>query len=68
LYSFGCLAGIVEANSDALSECKEKYPDARTFAGIRDAINEVQYKKVINKMVKCIGPAAAPFLAAAKTL
>jgi UDP-2-acetamido-3-amino-2,3-dideoxy-glucuronate N-acetyltransferase len=40
LHSLGCLAGIVEANSDALSECKEKYPDVRTFASIRDAINE----------------------------
>jgi UDP-2-acetamido-3-amino-2,3-dideoxy-glucuronate N-acetyltransferase len=40
LHSLACLAGIVEANSDALSECKEKYPDTRTFASIRDAINE----------------------------
>jgi UDP-2-acetamido-3-amino-2,3-dideoxy-glucuronate N-acetyltransferase len=39
LHSLGCLAGIVEANSDALFECKEKYPDVRTFASIRDAIN-----------------------------
>ena len=40
LHSLGCLAGIVEANSDALPECKEKYPDVRTFASIRDAIKK----------------------------
>ena len=40
LYGLGCLAGIVEANSDVRAEFKEKYPDIMTFANIRDAIRE----------------------------
>ena len=40
LHDLGFLAGIVEANSDVRAECREKYPDVKTFAGIRDAIKE----------------------------
>ncbi|MEA1934995.1 MAG: Gfo/Idh/MocA family oxidoreductase, partial [Thermodesulfobacteriota bacterium] len=40
LLGLDCLAGIVEANTDMRAEFKEKYPDVRTFASIRDAINE----------------------------
>jgi len=40
LHELGCLAGIVEMNADTRGEFKEKYPDAKTFATIRDAIKE----------------------------
>ncbi len=40
LHDLGFLAGIVEANSDVRAECSEKYPDVKTFAGIRDAVRE----------------------------
>jgi Predicted dehydrogenases and related proteins len=40
LHELGCLAGIVEADSDTRNVFKEKYPEAKTFATIRDAINE----------------------------
>jgi UDP-2-acetamido-3-amino-2,3-dideoxy-glucuronate N-acetyltransferase len=40
LHGLGCLAGIVEANSDVRAEFKEKYPEVKTFATVRDAIKE----------------------------
>jgi len=40
LHSLGCLAGIVEANSDVCVEYTEKYPDIKTFTNIKDAIKE----------------------------
>ncbi|MQY76138.1 MAG: oxidoreductase [Spirochaeta sp.] len=35
-----CLAGIVEADSDTRNVFKEKYPEVKTFATVRDAIKE----------------------------
>ena len=40
LHSLDCLAGIVEANADVRAEFKEKYPDIKTFATVRDAVKE----------------------------
>ncbi|MCK4468778.1 MAG: Gfo/Idh/MocA family oxidoreductase [Desulfobacterales bacterium] len=40
LCKLGFLTGIVEANPDTRSECKEKYPDVKTYANIKDAIRE----------------------------
>ena len=40
LHELGFLAGIVEADSDTRNVFKEKYPEAKTFATIRDAIKE----------------------------
>jgi len=38
LHELGFLAGIVEADSDTRNVVKEKYPEAKTFTTIRDAI------------------------------
>ena len=40
LHELGCLAGIVEANADVRAEFQEKYPEAKTFATVREAIKE----------------------------
>ncbi len=40
LHELGFLAGIVEADSDTRNMFKEKYPEAKTFATVRDAIKE----------------------------
>jgi len=40
LHELGFLAGIVEANADVRAEFQEKYPSIKTFATVRDAINE----------------------------
>ena len=40
LCKLGFLTGIVEAKPDTRSECKEKYPDVKTYANIKDAIRE----------------------------
>ncbi len=40
LYELGCLAGIVDASADVHTECKKKYPDAKIFTSIRDAVRE----------------------------
>ena len=40
LHELGFLAGIVEAAADTRAEFKEKYPDVKTFATIKDAIKE----------------------------
>jgi len=40
LHELGCLAGIVEASADVRAEFKEKYPEAKTFATVREAIKE----------------------------
>ena len=40
LDEIGCLAGIVEANAEVRTEFEEQYPGIKTFATVRDAINE----------------------------
>jgi predicted dehydrogenase len=40
LHELGFLAGIVEADSDKRNIFKEKYPKAKSFATVRDAIKE----------------------------
>ena len=40
LHELGCLAGIVEANVDVRAEFQVKYPEAKTFATVREAIKE----------------------------
>jgi len=40
LHEIGCLAGIVEADSDTRNEFQKKYPGIKTFATIKDAIKE----------------------------
>jgi len=39
LDEIGCLAGVVEANSEVRTEFEGKYPGIQTFATVRDAIN-----------------------------
>ena len=39
-HKLGFLAGIVEANADVRAEFREKYPEVKTFATVRDAIKE----------------------------
>ena len=39
-YKLGFLAGIVEANADVRAEFREKYPEVKTFATVREAIKE----------------------------
>ena len=40
LHGLGFLAGIVEADPDTRNVFKEKYPEAKTFATVREAIKE----------------------------
>ena len=40
LHGLGFLAGIVEASADVRAEFKEKYPEVKTFATVREAIKE----------------------------
>ncbi|MEA2013803.1 MAG: Gfo/Idh/MocA family oxidoreductase [Thermodesulfobacteriota bacterium] len=40
LHELGFLAGIVEADSDTRNVFKEKYPEAKTFATVKEAIKE----------------------------
>ena len=40
LHELGFLAGIVEADPDTRNVFKEKYPEAKTFTTVRDAIKE----------------------------
>jgi len=40
LHELGCLSGIVEASAEVRAEFKEQYPGIKTFATVRDAINE----------------------------
>jgi UDP-2-acetamido-3-amino-2,3-dideoxy-glucuronate N-acetyltransferase len=40
LHELGFLSGIVEADPDTRNVFKDKYPEAKTFATIRDAIKE----------------------------
>ena len=39
-HKLGFLAGIVEANADVRAEFREKYPEVKTFATVREAIKE----------------------------
>ncbi len=40
LHGLGCLAGIVEADEDTRAGLREKYPEVKIFANLREAMEE----------------------------
>ncbi|HUT24607.1 MAG TPA: Gfo/Idh/MocA family oxidoreductase [Sumerlaeia bacterium] len=40
LHELGCLGGIVESNSEKLSEFSKAYPRAKTFGSVKEAVGE----------------------------